>query len=222
VCAAARYKKWADLNPGAMAARSREGYARDPGKAADEQRKYRAENKVKVQLSASVYRERNKEQISEYGRTYNKVNSARLSAISKENYARNPEKYLSAAKKWAQENPDKVLAKGRRWGKANPDKLLAKCARRRARLASTPWANKKEIAEIFSTARKMAKLQGVAIEVDHIFPLHGATCSGLHVAANLQPIAAAENRSKKNKLPGQFAELLWDPTGPDVYHSPTQ
>jgi hypothetical protein len=42
---------------------------------------------------------------------------------------------------------------------------------------------------------------GILHEVDHIYPLCGDTCSGLHVPWNLRVITKHENRVKNKALP---------------------
>lgn len=74
-------------------------------------------------------------------------------------------------------------------------------ARRRASelSASPPWMTAEDwqaITEIYIAARKLSEETGIAHEVDHIVPLQGRNVSGLHVAWNLRPITAAQNRAK--------------------------
>ena len=74
-------------------------------------------------------------------------------------------------------------------------------ARRRAAelSASPPWMTAEDwdaITEIYIAARQLSEATGIPHEVDHIVPLQGKNVSGLHVAWNLRPITAAQNRAK--------------------------
>ncbi len=60
--------------------------------------------------------------------------------------------------------------------------------------AIAPWADLNKIAEIYRDCPE-------GYHVDHIFPLQGETCCGLHVENNLQYLPAKDNLSKGNKLP---------------------
>lgn len=87
------------------------------------------------------------------------------------------------------------------WQSIPPAEKAAMQARRRAAelSASPPWMTAEDwqaITEIYIAARKLSEETGVAHEVDHIVPLQGRNVSGLHVAWNLRPITAAQNRAK--------------------------
>lgn len=69
-------------------------------------------------------------------------------------------------------------------------------AKRRAeqRQAIPPWANLNKIKQIYENCPK-------GYHVDHIFPLNGENCCGLHVETNLQYLSAEDNMRKGNKMP---------------------
>lgn len=83
------------------------------------------------------------------------------------------------------------------WQKKYPEKATANSVKRHAaKLQRVPsWANLNIIKQVYKTAKDRG------LVVDHIFPLCGATVSGLHVANNLQLLTAFENGSKGTKLP---------------------
>ena len=87
------------------------------------------------------------------------------------------------------------------WQSIPPAQKVAMQARRRAAelSASPPWMTAEDwdaITEIYIAARQLSEATGIPHEVDHIVPLQGKNVSGLHVAWNLRPITAAQNRAK--------------------------
>jgi hypothetical protein len=68
-------------------------------------------------------------------------------------------------------------------------------------LASPKWRDKEKIKAIYEEARRRTAETGIKYHVDHIYPLQGDLCSGLHVHHNLRIITASENCSKHNGHP---------------------
>lgn len=64
------------------------------------------------------------------------------------------------------------------------------------------WANVGAIRRIYAEARRRRRA-GDVVHVDHIFPLRGDLCSGLHVHTNLHIVPAGDNIRKSNSVPGQ-------------------
>ena len=90
---------------------------------------------------------------------------------------------------------EKAKANAKRWRAKNPKHHLAlTTAHKKAIKLRTPaWADHNEIVRVYKNCP-------VGHQVDHIIPLRGETVTGLHVAANLQYLLAAENRAKSNKF----------------------
>jgi hypothetical protein len=154
------------------------------------------------------------------------------------------DKANAATRKYRAANPDKVRAQtlrnvhkhraahpeaapkaARKWRKKYPDKVAAQGARKRAAKlrATPPWQSLAELDAIW-----IGRPEGH--EVDHIHPLKGKLSCGLNVPWNLHYLPAAENNSKKTRMPqpGYFdwfsdplcvhAEptcRVWSPTNPE-------
>jgi len=66
-----------------------------------------------------------------------------------------------------------------------------------------PWLTDSDWQEIKATylqAVHLTAATGSRFVVDHIYPLRGATVSGLHVPSNLRVVSEQENRKKHNKV----------------------
>lgn len=125
--------------------------------------------------------------------------------LNKEYHARNREKRNAQSATYRAANPEKMKQLDRAYRQANPDKNAAKAAKARAdrAQATPPWLTKehlKEIESFYATAKALEQAFGGKYDVDHIHPIKGRTCCGLHVPWNLQVLPASKNREKSNKL----------------------
>jgi hypothetical protein len=106
---------------------------------------------------------------------------------------------------WRDANRDKVRAQDAAYKKANREKYNALSATRRAQQlqATPPWltAEHKASMEIIYREARVLSERGFAHHVDHIVPLRGEMCSGLHVPWNLRAIPADTNVRKSISAP---------------------
>lgn len=121
---------------------------------------------------------------------------------------KNLKKIKSKQKDWYGGNKEHTLARMREYYRTHKEEVRALNARYRAkRLQATPlWTNFDKIKEFYKEARLLTEETGVPHEVDHIYPLQGKTCCGLHIENNLQVITMEENRNKSAKMPEDFYE----------------
>jgi hypothetical protein len=94
----------------------------------------------------------------------------------------------------------------RKWVEKYPGKFLANVKRRipALKLRIPQWLTDEHWAQIdalYSEARRLTKETGIIHNVDHVYPLRGKTCSGLHVPWNLRVVTRKENLRKANRLP---------------------
>lgn len=108
----------------------------------------------------------------------------------KRNYEANIDKYKSKVKEYYNKNKQYYITKGY---------LRAKGVKQ----AQPSWLtteHKQMLEDIYQQRNKVTEETGVLHHVDHIIPLKGDTCCGLHVPWNLQVIPATENLSKANTI----------------------
>ena len=115
-------------------------------------------------------------------------------------YEKNRGLYAEFCRKWREENPERTLELRRQHYRDNRERYyFASRARKIGVKKALPlWANRAAIAAIYRQARAISKTSGIQHDVDHIYPLRGATMCGLHVEYNLRVLPASENRSKHN------------------------
>lgn len=61
--------------------------------------------------------------------------------------------------------------------------------------------DRQAISSIYKEAKRLTRETGIAHHVDHIYPIKGALCCGLHVHQNLRVLQAVENIAKSNTHP---------------------
>lgn len=128
-------------------------------------------------------------------------NREKVNAAERARYARNPTKKLASCMRYKRGNPEKAAAIVQAWAKRNPESRRATEAKRKHRARTPAWANHEKIKAFYDEAARITKETGVPHEVDHIYPLNGRRCSGLHVETNLQVLTQAANRKKSNRAP---------------------
>jgi len=151
-------------------------------------RKYQEENKEKIAARKKKQREGTKEQQTAYAIEYHK---------------KNREHRLKMASDWHKANRESVAERHTEWRQNNPGRCVEMVRRRDAKkMQATPsWADIEQIRWFYTEAARLTQATGIKHHVDHIYPLQGKTCCGLHVHTNLQILTAFENVSKHNKMP---------------------
>lgn len=182
--------------------RSPSGNCRPCSRKADEKR--RPARREEAKERSRVWREQNPERFRKAYRGWQEANRER----TRQN-----------AKKWSQDNSDRVKENKRAWReknrarlnaliaeyrKSNPGIRGAERAARRVREKGQriPLTadQRRQIRDIYKKCKQISAETGILHHVDHIMPLAGKNCSGLHVPWNLQIIPAVDNVRKSNKV----------------------
>jgi 5-methylcytosine-specific restriction endonuclease McrA len=135
-------------------------------------------------------------------------------------YAANKDVAKAATLDWMSRNPgwatnynkvnkEKIAKKNRDWCERNRSIVRERSRRYQAKKrGATPlWLtaiHKAQIQEMYDIAVALEVQTGMPYHVDHIHPLQGETCSGLHVPWNLQVLPRHENIAKSNKMIGEL------------------
>lgn len=125
-------------------------------------------------------------------------------------HAENREHRSQTHRQWRERNIEQRKKAYAEWAKANPHKVNALIAKRNAikRHALAPWADQNAIRAIYAEASRLTRETGIRHEVDHIYPLQGEICCGLHVENNLQILTKVENIRKKNRMPEEYEAMV--------------
>jgi hypothetical protein len=169
------HAEWCSKNKDRVSGYTRAGREKNPEVYRERELRYILENPEKVKETKANYRKRNRDKINEY------------EAMRRE---RERDQINARAREWRQNNKPKV----RHWYK------MRELSERRA---TPPWLtieHRREILAVYELAERLTRETGVTHHVDHIFPIKGKNCSGLHVPWNLRAIPAKENLRKSNKV----------------------
>ena len=203
--AKARSRAWAKANPEKIRisrAKYRENnrekinadirsrYRSDPGKSMARTMKWARNNPEKTYATSVRYIKSNREKVRAWDR---------------KRYQANPEKFRIKSLDWAKNHRDRVNAWHRKWDKANRDKSSTHAAKRRAAVMNSipPWISRDQLKQIeifYTKSNRLTRETGIGYSVDHVWPLRGKTCCGLHVPWNLRVIPLIENIGKGNKI----------------------
>jgi len=178
-------------------------------------------NRAKVIARSAAYAAAHPDRVREYKRRYYLRHRAEVIARTKLWNKTNPDRRKALKDQWVRDNKGASIAATRRWQQAHRDSVnrasrryqirhagqvnyrnrLRELTRKRA---TPPWLSdndKLKIKNIYLEATRVSKVTGVKHHVDHIYPLRGKTCCGLHVPWNLQILRGVDNLRKHNKLP---------------------
>ncbi|MCK5615954.1 hypothetical protein KAR91_79560 [Candidatus Pacearchaeota archaeon] len=124
----------------------------------------------------------------------------------KEYRKKNLKKVKCKQRDWYEDNKEHTLARMREYYQTHKAEVRTLNARYRAKkLQATPsWVNFDKIKEFYKEAQLLTEKTGIPHEVDHVYPLRGKICCGLHTENNLQVITMEENRNKSAKMPEDF------------------
>lgn len=147
----------------------------------------------------------NKSKLTARNRAYKRAHSLEQADLCKAWVVAHPERDRAHKAAYRERNREKLRTAYRLWHRLHPEARAASDALRHAtKLRATPtWLTSQqliEIKEIYKRARILQEYDGIKRHVDHIYPLRGKTCCGLHVPRNLQILTRAENLKKSNKL----------------------
>ncbi len=99
----------------------------------------------------------------------------------------------------------------RKWRENHPERAHAMSSNSQANraLRAPKWLTeeqKMQMGDYYRLANQLTDTTGIEHHVDHIYPLQGKTCSGLHVPWNLQVLVGNDNRQKSNKVPEDIVQ----------------
>lgn len=179
------------------------------------------ENKARHKHWMAEYYKDNSEAYAERNKRWRAAYPEKNRALTRKWRRNNREKYLRLRAQWRDENREELNAKAAERRRLNPeaqkearakynktakgrakDRAYRKLRDARKLKATPPWLteeHRQQIKDIYEQAVLAERLTNVKHHVDHIEPLKGKDCCGLHVPWNLQILTASENATKGNR-----------------------
>lgn len=148
-----------------------------------------------------------------YVNAWRNAHPGRNAELCRARAARDPERVKREQAEWRARpgNAEKARAKSQVWYRDNRERALAWAREHydRAKAARKRWSRKHSLSDYFRSELQEIYIKCPSgMEVDHIEPLNGGEkFCGLHVPWNLQYLTPSDNRSKKNKLPHEWASV---------------
>ena len=170
-----------------------EGQAEKQGAAC---RKWHAKNKDTEAIRNKAYRMRNREREAERDRAYKAAN-----------YDRMMENIRLRRERMSPERREELRVIARKRYRDNPAPYIMWARMRDQHIHKNAALDLGEYHDDMIKEIYVECPQGH--HVDHIFPLKGKTCWGLHVAWNLQHLPAEDNLKKRNKIPQDVSPLAF-------------
>jgi hypothetical protein len=170
----------------------------NPEKIAAAKAKNYQENKEYYSQKNKLWKEENEEKNKKYHENYRTTNAVKVKEVKDKWYDEHREHILDRAHENYEKNKEKIIERVKQYKILNPGVATASNAKRRAQeLQATPkWLTTEQLSEISIFYQKTPE----GFQVDHIIPLQGKTCCGLHVPWNLQHIPKKMNQQKHNSI----------------------
>lgn len=145
---------------------------------------WNAANRQRISDNSKAYRVTHKEQTAATTKAWGEVNKERRAARA-----------VITGAVYRERNKVHAAARTRAYRDARPGyrRVLHRQYALAKERATPPWVDRATITAIYANCPD-------GYHVDHVYPLHGKTVSGLHVPENLQYLPAVENMSKGNKF----------------------
>ncbi|WP_144340249.1 HNH endonuclease [Sinorhizobium sp. BJ1] len=218
-CGRAPLKKWKEENPDKVAAASKRSAAK---------------NAEKIKIKGKEYYERNKENILVKASEYRSANKDAIKISKKKHYENNRDEVIAASLKWAADNPEKVRERVQRSNKKRRKSLKIRLEEsvstymRRGLLGGS--AGERRTFEILGYTSEQLKrhIEAQFVDgmtwgnwgirgwhIDHIVPLTAFNYETpddpdfkkAWALSNLQPLWAADNIRKSNRMPDKNPQV---------------
>jgi hypothetical protein len=178
-------------DPVTRKALQREKYAANKDRRCAQQRARYQRNIERERMLSRERRAREIEKFRERGRKYRLANLEKDRAWQRESRERRSDRVAEYNKRYKQENRGLYAS--------------AQKVRQTLQLRAMPkWVDRAALDAFYAEASRLSIETGIRHSVDHIYPLKGKNCCGLHVPWNLQILTLRENIQKSNRSPDEW------------------